>query len=154
MSTLSILRPSVRKGHDLIKRTPYCRPVCKHVGVICTQHWILKVWNPVHTGSWGTGVMTIYKRLRSFCLTNSTSSSAVWSWWLLTKETALHTKMLSCQAAAHGSSFKPAGPGCGESGITAVQHQQKKKKKNSAHTHTPSFPVSQRGNPFSHRTAC
>lgn len=44
--------------------------------------------------------------------------------------------MLSCQAAAHGSSFKPAGPGCGESGITAVQHQQKEKTNLQTHTHT------------------
>lgn len=39
MSEQSNLRPTVLKGHceTTLKKQPYCRLVCKHVGVVCTH---------------------------------------------------------------------------------------------------------------------
>lgn len=75
-----------------------------------------KVWNPANTGSWGTGVVIIYKWIRYFSSDYRTGFSAVGSRLLLTKGNTLYTIMESCHAVANGSSFRPAGPGCGEGG--------------------------------------
>lgn len=103
-----------------IKKYSYCRPLCKRGCFLPTQSWIQKVWNPVNTGNWGTGWPCIKGQV-IFVYNTGYLNCAIWSWLLLTKRGNLYIVPVSCHAVAHGSSFSPAGPGCGESGKTQAK---------------------------------
>lgn len=79
--------------------------------------------NQVNTGRCGTAD---HLRLSYFLLTTIQLSLQ-----LLKKGNTACTTLSLCPAVAHGSSFKPAGRGCGDGGKTAMQHQR-----NAAYTHT------------------
>lgn len=72
-------------------------------------------------------MLTIYKKVQLFSSHNGTGFLC--SSIMTGIDEGNHPTLLSYHAVSRGSSFRPAGPGCGEVGKTAVRHQQ-----NFAHT--------------------
>lgn len=90
------------------------------MGVVHRQNSLQKVINQVNTGRCGTA-----DHVGLFSSDYNTASLQ-----LLKKGSTACTTLALCHAVAHGSSFKPAGRGCGDGGKTAMQHQR------NARTHT------------------
>lgn len=115
-----ITRQYIRRQKD------YCENFLKNrhaIGLVCkrrcfppTLSWIKKVWNPVNTGNRGTG-WPFRKVIFDFLI------FAVWHYWYY-QRTNLYIVLEWCYAVTDGSSFIPAGPGCGESGKTQVRPQR------------------------------